>query len=59
MSGWARGRQEILGMIERRELEQGQATYVDEQSVLDDLPKAEVVVDAVAQALPHLTVFTG
>jgi uncharacterized protein (UPF0332 family) len=36
----------------------GPVTYVDENSVLDDLPKAEAIVDAVAQALPHLTVFT-
>jgi hypothetical protein len=36
----------------------GQATYIDDQSVLDDLPRAEAVVDAAEQALPHLTVFT-
>lgn len=36
----------------------GQVTYIDEQSVLDDLPKAEAIVDAVAKALPHLTAFT-
>jgi hypothetical protein len=36
----------------------GQATYIDEQSVLDDLPKAEAIVEAVAEALPHLTIFT-
>lgn len=36
----------------------GQVTYLDEQSVLDDLPKAEAIVDAVAKALPHLAVFT-
>lgn len=36
----------------------GQATYIDEDAVLDDLPKAEAVVEAVAKALPHLSVFT-
>lgn len=36
----------------------GQVTYIDEESVLDDLPKAEAIVDAVAKALPHLTAFT-
>jgi hypothetical protein len=35
----------------------GQATYIDDQSVLDDLPRAEAIVDAVELALPHLTVF--
>lgn len=35
----------------------GQSTYIDEQTVLDDLPKAEAVVDAAANALPHLTAF--
>ena len=33
----------------------GQATYIDQDTVLDDLPKAE----AVAKALPHLAPFTG
>ncbi len=37
----------------------GQATYIDEDTVLDDLPKAEAVVEAVAKALPHLSAFTG
>jgi len=37
----------------------GQVTYIDEQSVLDDLPKAEAIVEAVAKALPHLTAFTS
>ncbi len=37
----------------------GQVTYIDEQAVLDDLPKAEAIVDAVAKAMPHLTPFTG
>ena len=32
----------------------GQATYIDQDTVLDDLPKAEAVVEAVAKALPHL-----
>lgn len=36
----------------------GQITYIDEESVLDDLPHAEAIVDAVAKALPHLTAFT-
>jgi hypothetical protein len=36
----------------------GQATYVDAETVLDDLPRAEATVDAVAKALPHLTPFT-
>jgi hypothetical protein len=35
----------------------GQSTYIDEESVLDDLPKAEAIVEAVAKALPHLQVF--
>ena len=35
----------------------GQSTYIDEQTVLDDLPKAEAVVDAAAKVLPHLTAF--
>lgn len=35
----------------------GRSTYIDEQTVLDDLPKAEAVVDAAANALPHLTAF--
>lgn len=37
----------------------GQATYIDEDTVLDDLPKAEAVLEAAAKALPHLTTFTG
>lgn len=37
----------------------GQVTYIDEQSVLDDLPKAEAIVDAVTRTLPHLAVFSG
>ncbi len=37
----------------------GQATYIDEDAVLDDLPKAEVVVEAAAKAMPHLTTFTS
>ena len=37
----------------------GQATYIDQDTVLDDLPKAEAVVEAVAKALPHLAPFTG
>jgi hypothetical protein len=36
----------------------GQATYIDEDAVLDDLPKAEAIVDAAAKALPHLSPFT-
>jgi uncharacterized protein (UPF0332 family) len=36
----------------------GQVTYIDEQSVLDDLPKAEAIVNAAAKAFPHLTAFT-
>jgi hypothetical protein len=36
----------------------GQITYIDELSVLDDLPKAEAIVEAVAKALPHLSAFT-
>jgi len=36
----------------------GQATYIDEDAVLDDLPKAEAVVEAAAKAMPHLTAFT-
>lgn len=37
----------------------GQSTYLDEDSVLDDLPNAVAVVDAAAGALPHLSAFTG
>jgi hypothetical protein len=55
MSSWLRGSQEIL----RNEAEYpGQATYIDEDAVLDDLPKAEAIVDAAAKALPHLSPFT-
>ncbi|MDR2984116.1 MAG: hypothetical protein LBV34_04665 [Nocardiopsaceae bacterium] len=36
----------------------GQVTYIDEQAVLDDLPKAEAIVEAMAKAIPHLTPFT-
>jgi hypothetical protein len=36
----------------------GQATYIDEDAVLDDLPRAEAVVDAVAKALPYLSAFS-
>lgn len=35
----------------------GQSTYIDEESVLDDLPKAEAIVEAAAKALPHLQTF--
>lgn len=35
----------------------GQATYIDEDTVRDDLPAAVAIVDAVTVALPHLTVF--
>jgi hypothetical protein len=37
----------------------GQVTFIDGQAVLDDLPKAEAIVEAAAKALPHLTPFTG
>jgi uncharacterized protein (UPF0332 family) len=36
----------------------GQVTYIDEETVLADLPKAEAVVEATAKALPHLSPFT-
>ena len=36
----------------------GQATYIDEDAVLDDLPKAEAVVEAAAKVMPHLAAFT-
>lgn len=53
MSGWARGR------VTRHEAEYpGQATYIDQDTVLDDLPKAEAVVEAAAKALSHLSPFT-
>jgi hypothetical protein len=46
--------------VTRREAEYpGQATHIDQDTVLDDLPKAEAVVEAVAKALPHLAPFTG
>lgn len=32
----------------------GLSTYIDEDSVLDDLPKAEAIVEAVAKALAAL-----
>lgn len=35
----------------------GQATYIDEDAVLDDLPKAEAIVDAARKAFPHLPPF--
>jgi hypothetical protein len=36
----------------------GPTTYIDKDAVLEDLPKAEAVIEAVALALPHLPVFT-
>ena len=36
----------------------GPTTYIDEDAVRDDIPKAEAVIEAVAKALPHLPVFT-
>ena len=35
----------------------GQSTYIDEDTVRDDLPAAQSIVDAVATALPHLSPF--
>jgi hypothetical protein len=35
----------------------GQATYIDEDTVLDDLPKAEAILEAVAKALPRWRIF--
>jgi len=35
----------------------GQATYIDEDTVRDDLPAAKAIVDAVTSALPHLSPF--
>jgi hypothetical protein len=35
----------------------GTATYIDEQAVLDDIPRADAIVEAAAKALPHLTPF--
>jgi hypothetical protein len=35
----------------------GQATYIDQDTVLDDLPKAEAIIEAVTKALPHLAPF--
>jgi uncharacterized protein (UPF0332 family) len=32
-------------------------TYIDEDTVTDDLPEAEAVVEAVAKAMPHLSPF--
>jgi hypothetical protein len=37
----------------------GQVTYIDEQAALDDLPKAEAIVEAVTKAISHLKPFTG
>jgi hypothetical protein len=34
-----------------------QSTYIDEDTVLDDLPAAVAVVESVAKALPHLSPF--
>jgi hypothetical protein len=36
----------------------GPTTYLDEDTVRDDIPKAEAVIEAVTKALPHLPVFT-
>ena len=36
----------------------GPTTYIDEDTVTDDLPKAAAIIDAAAKALPHLPVFT-
>ena len=45
--------------VTRRDAEYpGQSTYIDEESVLDDLPKAEAIVEAAAKALHHLSSFT-
>lgn len=35
----------------------GPATYIDPDTVRQDLPKAEVIIEAAAKALPHLPVF--
>jgi HEPN domain len=37
----------------------GPSTYIDPDTVRQDLPKAEAVLDAVTKALPHLSVFTA
>ena len=45
--------------VRRHEAEYpGPTTYIDEDTVRDDVPKAEAVIEAVAKALPHLPVFT-
>jgi hypothetical protein len=36
----------------------GPTTYIDEDAVTDDLPKAAAIIEAAAKALPHLPVFT-
>jgi hypothetical protein len=36
----------------------GPTTYIDKDAVLEDLPRAEAVIEAVALTLPHLPVFT-
>jgi len=36
----------------------GPTTYIDKDAVIDDIPRAEAVIEAVAEALPHLPVFT-
>jgi hypothetical protein len=44
--------------ITRHEAEYpGPTTYIDEDAVREDIPKAEAVIEAVAKALPHLLVF--
>lgn len=46
--------------ITRHEAEYpGPATYIDEDAVHDDLPKAEAEIEAVAKTLPHLPVFSA
>jgi hypothetical protein len=35
----------------------GPSTWIDADTVLDDLPAAHAVVEAVAKALPHLSPF--
>ena len=32
-------------------------TYIDEDTVTDDLPNAEAVIEAVTKAMPHLSPF--
>jgi hypothetical protein len=35
----------------------GRSTFIDEQAVLDDIPRAEAIVDTAAKVILYLTPF--